>query len=76
MITAKCINNVDPWTKNKEKKLKVGKEYEVKHISMGGSYTSIYLVGNPYSYNSIMFEFYENGEPINIYKDRRFNPYL
>ena len=75
MITAKCIKNIDPWG-DRQTDLEVGKEYEVKHISMGGSRTSIYLVEKRYSYNSIMFEFYENGKTINIYKDRRFNPYL
>lgn len=75
MIIAKCIKNIDPWG-DRQTDLEVGKEYEVKGISMGGSRTSIYLVEKRYSYNSIMFEFYENGKPINIYKDRRFNPYL
>lgn len=75
MITVKCIKNIDPWG-NRQTDLEVGKEYEVEGISMGGSYTSIYLVEKRYSYNSIMFEFYENGKPLNIYKDRRFNPYL
>lgn len=75
MITAKCIKNIDPWG-NKETDLEVGKEYEVEYISMGGSYTSIYLVGKIHSYNSVMFEFYEDGEELDIYKDERFNPYL
>ena len=75
MITAKCIKNIDPWG-DRQTDLEVGKEYVVKGISMGGSRTSIYLVEKQYSYNSIMFEFYENGKPIDIYKDRRFNPYL
>ena len=75
MITAKCIKNIDPWG-DRQTDLEVGKEYEVEGISMGGSRTSIYLVEKRYSYNSIMFEFYENGKQIDIYKDRRFNPYL
>ena len=75
MITAKCIKNIDPWG-DRQTDLEVGKEYEVKGISMGGSYTSIFLKDKKGSYNSIMFEFYEDGEPLDIYKDRRFNPYL
>lgn len=75
MIIAKCIENIDPWG-NRQTDLEVGKEYEVEGISMGGCYTNIYLVEKRYSYNSIIFEFYENGKPLDIYKDRRFNPYL
>ena len=43
---------------------------------MGGFRTSIFLVGKRGSYNSVMFEFYENGKELDIYKDKRFNPYL
>lgn len=75
MIIAKCIKNIDPWG-DKKTDLEVGKEYEVERVSMGGSYTSIFLVGKRGSYNSVMFEFYENGKELDIYKDKRFNPYL
>lgn len=58
------------------KVLEVGMEYEVRTISMGQSYTNIYLEGLSGSFNSVIFEFYENGKKLNIFKDRRFNPYI
>lgn len=56
--------------------LKVGKKYEVEDISMGQSYTSIYLKDIRGSFNSVQFEFEENGNPIDICGDPRYNPYL
>lgn len=75
MITAKVIKESqnDTWLNHD---LEYGKTYEVEDVDMGQSYTSIYIVGKPYPYNSIFFEFYENGELLDIYEDRRFNPYL
>ena len=56
---------------------KVGDKFEVGCISMGGSSTSVYLKGFPsQSFNSVFFEFEENGEELDIYGDTRFNPYL
>lgn len=75
MITAKCIKNIDPWG-DRETDLEIGKHYEVSSIDMGSCYTSVYLHGNERSYNSVMFEFYEDGKEIDIYSDPRFNPYL
>lgn len=72
MITAKVTRNEDGLNKDEL--------YEVEHISMGQSYTSIYLktpkdgTNNPF--NSVIFDFYENNKKLNIYKDRRFNPYI
>ena len=60
----------------KQMGLKVGKKYEVEDISMGQSYTSIYLKGINGSFNSVQFEFEESGKPIDIYRDPRYNPYL
>ena len=74
MLIAKCKNNIDPWG-DKETDLVVGCSYEVKKIDMGQSYTSIMLVGNPSSYNSVLFDFFENRKKIDIYRDKRFNPY-
>lgn len=80
MIYAKCIENEAPVSKRKYP-LEVGKMYEVDTINMGGSYTDILLKGFDSKYfrnwfNSVCFEFYENGKEIDIYSDKRFNPYL
>lgn len=75
MVTAKVINNKDPFG-TKYKGLVKGEEYPVEHISMGQSYTHVRLEGISYSINSICLEFYEDGKQINIYNDKRFNPYL
>lgn len=57
--------------------LKKNKKYEVDCMSMGQSYTSIYLKGIEGNFNSVQFEFQEpNGAPVNIYRDPRYNPYL
>lgn len=56
---------------------KVGDKFEVDYIDMGGSSTSIYLKDFPNQlFNSVFFEFEENGEELDIYGDTRFNPYL
>lgn len=75
MITAKCIKNVNPWG-DYPTDLTVGEEYEVESINMGSSHTSVQLKGKHYLYNSVCFEFYENGKPLDIYEDRRFNSYI
>lgn len=74
-IYAKCIQKSGDcsWT---EHDLQVGAYYKVEKIEMGQSYTSIYLEEFFRVYNSVYFEFYENGKEINIYKDKRFNPYI
>ena len=76
MIEAKCIKNKDPWSSKLYKELEEGQMYEIDHIDMGQSSTGIYLKGIKHSFNSVCFKFYENKRPINIYKDKRFNPYL
>lgn len=56
---------------------KVGDKFEVEYIDMGGSSTSIYLKDFPnHPFNSVFFEFEENGKELDIYSDTRFNPYL
>lgn len=75
MILAKCIENVDPWG-DKKTDLIIGDFYEVESISMGSYYTSIRLIGKNKGYNSVMFDFYEVEKELNIYQDKRFNPYL
>ena len=75
MITAKVIkkSDDDTWLKHD---LEYGKMYEVEGIDMGQSYTSIYLKDMRNPYNSVIFKFYEDGKPLNIYRDKRFNKYL
>lgn len=51
--------------------LEVKREYEVSHFVMGQSSTSVYLEG--YTFH---FEFLEDGKPLDIFRDPRFNPYL
>lgn len=56
---------------------KVGDKFEVEYIDMGGSSTSIQLKDFPnQSFNSVFFEFEEDGKELDIYDDTRFNPYL
>lgn len=81
MITAKCIANInDPCNGKIIEQLEIGKEYGVENISMGGYHTTIFLkeikVDGCGGFNSVLFEFFENGEPLDIYEDERFNPYL
>ena len=53
-----------------------GTDYEVDFIDMGNWYTTIYLLGYDYGFNSIYFTFYEDGKQIDIYRDKRFNKYI
>lgn len=56
--------------------LEVGKEYSVMDLDMGQSHTSIWLYGFNSSFNSVQFDFYEDGEPIDIYRSPKYNPYI
>lgn len=56
--------------------LKVGDRIPVRDIDMGQSSTSIYLDGYKGSFNSVFFEFEENGKEFDPISDRRFNDYL
>ena len=55
--------------------LKVGERYEVEDLSMGGSHTSIFLKGINGAFNSVQFEFEEDGKQINIFNSPKYNPY-
>lgn len=56
--------------------LEVGKEYTVEDVSMGGSYTSIYLEEVSGCFNSVNFDFFKDGKPHDIYADPDYNPYI
>lgn len=49
----------------------VGDEFEVIGISVGRSSSTVTLADNK-TYNSVFFEFTEDGNPLNIYGDKRF----
>ena len=72
MIYARCIKTTNPWGGNKYP-LEKGKMYKVKNINMGQSYTDVELVGIKEPINSVCLQFFED---IDIYSDKRFNPYL
>jgi hypothetical protein len=75
MLIAKCKKNIDPWG-DKETDLVVGEENEVERVEMGQSSTSIELKGKSLCYNSVIFDFYEDGKEMDIYSDERYNSYL
>lgn len=56
--------------------LVVGSAYEVERIIMGQTYTTIKIKECNTHFNSVNFEFEEDGKPLNIYQDKRFNPYI
>lgn len=56
--------------------LKIGDRYKLQGVSMGQSHTTVTLEDLGAGFNSIFFEYEENGEPLNIYNDARFNPYI
>lgn len=79
MVSAKFAypeNGTAHHQETAKKYLHVGHEYEVSQIIMGQSYTSVYLSGIDCVFNSVMFDFYENGNDLNIFRDNRFNPYI
>lgn len=54
----------------------VGNAYKVTGIYMGSSSTTITLYGFQNEFNSVQFDFFEDGKPLDIYSDARFNPWL
>lgn len=54
----------------------VGEKYEVEGICIGSSSTSIFLKDIEGSFNSVQFEFEEDGEFIDIFDSPKYNPYL
>lgn len=80
MVTARFERPESGYSRNIEDAKKcdliVGTEYPVNKIIMGQSYTSIYLNGFDVPFNSVHFEFFEDGAPLNIFCGSRFNPYI
>ena len=78
MITVKLMHPDAGYGVDKEnmKKLEPNKYYEVSNIDMGQSHTYVYLVDIKGAFNSVNFEFYEDKKLIDIFSDKRFNPYL
>ena len=67
------------WDSDKKdiKALDSAKMYEVDYVSMGQSYTSVYLKDVKGCFNSVNFEFYnKDGEQVNIFSMPEYNPYL
>ena len=56
--------------------LEVGKEYIVERVNMGQSSTYINLSGFGGCFNSVQFDFFEDGKPIDIYRSPKYNPYM
>ena len=56
--------------------LEVGEEYPVESVSMGQACTYIQLAGFSGYFNSVQFDFYEDGKPVDIYSSDRYNPYI
>lgn len=56
--------------------LQLGARYEVTDVAMGQSSTSIYLANIDGVFNSVQFDFEEDGVSIDIFSDPRYNPYL
>lgn len=56
--------------------LEIGQEYHVERVDMGQFITYIHLSGFDGSFNSVQFDFFEDGEPIDIYRSPKYNPYI
>jgi hypothetical protein len=55
---------------------KVDGEYELASVNMKQDRTTIRLSGLLVWFNSVFFDFYEDGKEIDIYTDPRFNPFI
>ena len=80
MLLAKCINLDEPaymcTNTYKVTELELNNEYEVESVEMYRSYTDIKLKNIDRKFNSVIFEFYENCNEIDIYNDPRYNLYI
>lgn len=78
MLYAKFDHPEAGWDRGEfcKKNLTIGNMYEVEYVSMGQSYTDIYLKGYKVPFNSVNFTFFKNGEEWDIYSDPNYNPYI
>ena len=77
IVSSLTSGHEDDQEQIKNLNFKVGDKFEVENISMGQSYTSLTLKEFPkQSFNSSNFSFEEDGKKLNIFNDKRFNPYL
>ena len=77
IVSSLTSGHEDDQEQIKNLNFKVGDKFEVENISMGQSYTSLTLKKFPkQSFNSSNFNFEEDGKELNIFNDKRFNPYL
>lgn len=76
MITAKYLHK-DAGTEYDQQQiaesgLVLGNEYEVEKIFVHGWSTEVFLKGYEFSFNSVNFEIFEDGEELDYVSDRRF----
>lgn len=80
MLYAVFEHSEEGWDYDKKlckELLMEGKTYLVEAIEMDRSSTKIYLKDFPDNFfNSVNFEYYEDGERINIYKNPKYNPFM
>lgn len=77
IVSSLTSGHQDDQEQIKNLNFKVGDKFEVENISMGQSYTSLTLKEFPkQSFNSVNFDFEEDGKELDIFSDKRFNPYL
>lgn len=80
MLYAKFIHANNGWIGDRERAkragLKVGEKYEIEFVSVGRSYTSVYLKNIDGFFNSVLFDFEEeDGTPVNIYNEPKYSLY-
>lgn len=57
--------------------IQIGDKIELVDASVGGWHTDVYLKGYDTKFNSVFFDFEdEDGNPYNIYTDKRFATYI
>ena len=77
IVSSLTSGHEDDQEQIKNLNFKVGDKFEVENISIGQSYASLTLKEFPkQSFNSSNFSFEEDGKKLNIFNDKRFNPYL
>lgn len=81
MITAKFVRPNAGYDCDKEQVavlgLELNRNYHMNHISIGQSHSSVWLQEfDGVNFNSVHFDFYENGKRFDIYRDERFSQYV